>query len=61
MKYLVTEVTEDTVTIWDGVSKDEKHNKPAGMMIMHMKGHPFQVDDRVTLTITKVQEGEVFG
>lgn len=57
--YQVLEATRDTITLWDGVTKLDKHpDKPGGLMVMHVYEHGYAVGDRVQLTIRKVASEE---
>lgn len=57
MAYIVIATTDETATIWDGVTRDAKHgNRPYGVMDIHVGGgHCFEVDDHVELRLRKAE------
>lgn len=52
--WLVIESTGQTVTLWDGFTKDPDHPlEPAGLMTMAVGPHMFEVGDRVNIVLRK--------
>lgn len=52
MIYIVTATTVDTITLWDGETKEDKHpSRKGGLMFLHVGTHAFQKGDKVQVHI----------
>lgn len=59
MHYTVLEVTEDTLTLWDGLTKDPDHpGEPAGLLTLTIRDHDFVKGDKVQIAVRLIQRKE---
>lgn len=57
MEYTVVAADAESITVWDGKTKDSKHpGKRAGEMTLLIGDHPYQIDDTVALTVHLVNK-----
>lgn len=55
MKYIITRITENTVTIWDQKTRDQDHpNEIAGEMTLNIGPHIMKLGELVTLVVRRV-------